>query len=119
MPRRDSTRQERTRLAACVAAVIAQNYGDPALDLPAVARECTTSTRQLQRVMREELGAGFRAYLLDVRMQRARALLETQHSSRETAARVGYRDAPNFAKTFRRCYGRRPFEVRRAARQDR
>ena len=89
------------------------------LDLDTVARSLATSRRQLQRAFAEIGGTTFRSYALDVRMRRARELLQnTELSVREIAERVGYRKPPQFCKTFRRQHGQSPSRFRGDSRHD-
>ena len=93
--------------------IIERDYaGD--LELDAVARRLATSRRQLQRAFAEAGQTSFRTYLAEVRMRRALEMLqEGSLPVREVAGRVGYRQAAQFAKTFRRHHGRPPSSFRR------
>jgi AraC-like DNA-binding protein len=83
-----------------------------------VARRVATSPRQLQRVFAEVHGLGFRAYLRRVRMCRAAELLaSTDLPVKEVAQRVGYRDASQFSKAFKRTRGMTPTESREGRRR--
>jgi two-component system response regulator YesN len=87
------------------------------LELDAVARRLATSRRQLQRAFAEAGETSFRTQLAHVRMRRALEMLrEGSLPVREVAGRVGYRQAAQFAKTFRRHHGRPPSSFRREAR---
>src|SRR5947207_3231588 len=84
------------------------------LELDVVARRLATSRRQLQRAFAEAGQTSFRTHLAQVRMRRALDLLrEGSLPVREVAGRVGYRQAAQFAKTFRRHHGRTPSSLRR------
>src|SRR2546427_12383615 len=84
------------------------------LELDAVARRPATSRRQLQRAFAEAGQTSSRTSLAQVRMGRALELLrEGSLPIREVASRVGYRQAAQFAKTFRRHHGRPPSSFRR------
>jgi AraC family transcriptional regulator, regulatory protein of adaptative response / methylphosphotriester-DNA alkyltransferase methyltransferase len=110
---RPDTRQTQTQLLAEAMSLIKQNYGDPELGLAAVAKELAVSPRQLQRIFHRIAGTTFRAQVEETRMHTARRLLiERQLSSREIAARVGYRQPAAFAKAFRRYFSAAPFELR-------
>ncbi|HEX8067067.1 MAG TPA: helix-turn-helix transcriptional regulator [Thermoleophilaceae bacterium] len=86
------------------------------LELDAVARRLATSRRQLQRAFAESGSTSFRTHLAEVRMRKAFELLrEGSLPVRDVASSVGYRQAAQFAKTFRRHHGRAPSSVRREA----
>ena len=93
--------------------IIEQEYATE-LELDAVARRLATSRRQLQRAFAEAGRTSFRTRLAEVRMQKALELLrEGSMPVRDVATSVGYRQAAQFAKTFRRHHGRPPSSVRR------
>src|SRR5919199_1544315 len=81
-----------------------------------VARRRALSRRQLQRAFAEAGKTSFRTHLAEVRMRKAHELLrEGTLPVRDVATSVGYRQAAQFAKTFRRHHGRPPSSVRREA----
>jgi AraC family transcriptional regulator, regulatory protein of adaptative response / methylphosphotriester-DNA alkyltransferase methyltransferase len=110
---RHGTAQRRRALYQEAVEIIEREYADD-LELDAVARRLATSRRQLQRAFAEAGRTSFRTLLAEVRMRRAHELLrEGTLPVREVAARVGYRQAAQFAKTFRRHHGRTPSSIRR------
>jgi transcriptional regulator GlxA family with amidase domain len=91
---------------------IRRGYADEDLSLAKVARSIATSRRQLQRVFREH-DTSFRAELQRVRMVRAVDLLRGERLPVASVARaVGYRQAAQFSKAFRRHHGHPPSELR-------
>jgi transcriptional regulator GlxA family with amidase domain len=116
--RRPATIAQRTALFEEATEVVEAAYAED-LGLDDVARRIATSRRQLQRIYAEIGGTTFRDQLTRVRMQRAADLLRdgAPLTVREVAARVGYRQAAQFAKTFRGHHGLAPAEFRAAARQ--
>jgi AraC-like DNA-binding protein/ABC-type transporter Mla MlaB component len=112
---RISTPARRGALLAEATLVMEARHADPTLCLDDVAREIATSSRQLQRVFSELAGRAFRDELAAVRMQHgAELLLTTELPVAEIARRVGYRQAAQFAKAFRRHHGVSPSGLRRA-----
>lgn len=97
---------------------IHRGLADPDLDLHTVAQAAASSPRTLQRLFPVFTGGGFRDYLLRVRMEYARGLLEDPElaaaalSVRAVARLAGYNQPANFAKAFRRYAGCAPHEVR-------
>jgi len=113
---RITTPGRRATLLAEATVAIDRRHAEPALRLDDVAREIATSSRQLQRVFSELAGSAFRDELAEVRMQHGAALLlTTDLPVSEIANRVGYRQAAQFAKAFRRHHGVSPSGLRRAA----
>ena len=110
---RPSTRQRRRALFEEALAAIRRDFADENLSLAQLARSIATSRRQLQRVFREH-GTSFRAELQRARMIRAADLLRTEPLPVASVARaVGYRQAAQFAKVFRRHHGMSPSTFRR------
>jgi AraC family transcriptional regulator of adaptative response / methylphosphotriester-DNA alkyltransferase methyltransferase len=112
---RDATPARRGALLAEATLVMDARHADPTLCLDDVAHEIATSSRQLQRVFSELAGGAFRDELAAVRMQHGAELLQTTELPvAEVARRVGYRQAAQFAKAFRRHHGVSPSGLRRS-----
>ena len=76
------------------------------------------SPRQLQRIFTDRAGMGFRSYLTLVRMSSAAELLAgTDMPVKEVAERVGYRDASQFTKAFKRTHAVSPTQWRSRRRE--
>jgi transcriptional regulator GlxA family with amidase domain len=115
---RAATVQRRRDLYGDARAVIARRYGDEDLSLASVAHEIATSRRQLQRAFAEVGGTSFSRELQRIRMARAaQLLLDGSRAVQDVAAAVGYRQAAQFAKVFRRHHGVAPSSFRRGASQ--
>jgi AraC family transcriptional regulator, regulatory protein of adaptative response / methylphosphotriester-DNA alkyltransferase methyltransferase len=110
---RESTVSRRRELYREAVTVIERRYSEEDLSLHTVARTIATSRRQLQRAFAETGGTSFRRELQRVRMLRAAELLrERSLSVQAVAGAVGYRQAAQFAKAFRRHYGAPPSAFR-------
>lgn len=110
---RGSTSARRGALLTEATLAIEAGHHDPALRLADVAHAIATSSRQLQRVFSEHAGGAFRDEVLAVRIQHAAVLLQTTDLAvAEVARRVGYRQASQFAKAFRRHHGMPPSGLR-------
>lgn len=113
---RPKTKRNRVRLLSDAKRVISKRYGEFDLGLVDVSEDVGCSTRQLQRAFREVGGTNFRSYLLKVRMERARQLLSRERRGltvRETARRVGYREASGLRQQFVRYFGVSPSDMQR------
>jgi two-component system response regulator YesN len=98
--------------------VVARHYRRQ-LTLAVVAGALASSPRQVQRAYAQFGQTTFSEDLLARRMAAAAQLLIEQRSIpvRDVARLVGYRQAPHFARAFRRRYGLSPARFReRAAR---
>ena len=92
--------------------IIEAEYDCP-VALDDVARRVLTSRRQLQRAFAEAGETSFRSYLQRVRMDRAAELLRDRRVPvNAVASAVGYRQAAQFAKAFRRHHGAPPSSFR-------
>jgi AraC family transcriptional regulator, regulatory protein of adaptative response / methylphosphotriester-DNA alkyltransferase methyltransferase len=112
---RASTVQRRRELYGEALEVITRQHGDPDLSLARVAHEIATSRRQLQRALAEVGNTSFSRELQRARMERAAQLLMTGSLPVQVVAgAVGYRQAAQFAKVFRRHYGSSPSTFRRS-----
>lgn len=69
----------------------------------------------LSKMFKRETGMSPMAYLLQIRMERARLLLAEPLTIEQVAASVGYSDPLYFSKLFKKFYGQSPTEHRRAA----
>jgi transcriptional regulator GlxA family with amidase domain len=114
---RDGTAERREQLYREAIELIARDYARD-LQLEGVARSLATSRRQLQRAFAEVGNTSFRDELARVRMRHARALLATDGIPvRTVAARVGYHQPAQFAKSFRRHHGQPPSSYRKQTRR--
>lgn len=78
-----------------------------------LARHCGTSERSLLRHFRQAYGASPLAHLQHLRVERAKALLETTLLSfDEIVERCGYSDASSFRKLFKRSTSLTPADYR-------
>ena len=93
---------------------MARRFAEPDLALAAVAHEIATSRRQLQRAFAEVGGTSFSRELQRIRMAKAAQLLaDGSLPVHAVAGAVGYRQAAQFAKVFRRHHGEPPSNFRR------
>ncbi len=114
------TLASRRRLYLLARVVVARNYRRR-LTLAAVAAAVSSSPRQVQRAYAQFSEMGFHEDLLARRMTAAAQLLAEQPaiSVHDVAQLVGYRQAPHFARAFRRRYGLAPARFRERARAHR
>jgi transcriptional regulator GlxA family with amidase domain len=78
-----------------------------------LAEHCGTSERSLLRHFRSHLGVSPLAHIQHLRVERAKALLETTHLSfDEIVERCGYNDSASFRKLFKRATAITPGDYR-------
>lgn len=88
------------------------------LSVEALAREAGLSTAHFSRAFRETLGMAPHRYLLTLRLDHARRLLEAPGAVlADVAQRAGFADQAHFTRFFKREFGVTPGAVLRARRQ--
>ena len=109
---RSRTDEARAQLVAAARRVVEEDVSSK-LTLASVGRSIGASPRTLERAFAQQ-GTTLRAYVAEARLDRAAQLLrdDTLATIAEVARAVGFRQAPHFAKVFRRRYGLPPAEWR-------
>lgn len=96
------------------AAHIIQRYYAEDLSLQSVASQINVNPSYLSRVFKQEKGENFISYLTRVRIERAKAFLESRkYKVYEVADKVGYHNYTYFSKIFKKVTGVTPEEFRR------
>lgn len=92
--------------------IIHAEYAKP-LSIHTLARRIGTNDCYLKRDFKARTGLGVAAYLRQLRMQQAAALLEEGRLSvQEVARHVGYASASRFARAFAQAHGHLPSSLR-------
>lgn len=87
---------------------------DARLTVDALSREVGLSPAHFARAFKETMGRPPHQYLLALRLERARRLLETTRLSlSEIAQRTGFADQAHFTRLFGRAFGRTPGSLAR------
>lgn len=90
---------------------IQNHYMSSSFSIEEVARAVCLSTSYFSTVFKNETGITFTDYLIRIRMEKARGLLEnTSMKMYEISSRVGYENAAYFSASFKRYYGKSPSE---------
>lgn len=83
-----------------------------------MARVLGMSASRLQHLFKKETGTSITKYIKEMRLQKARQLLETTHLSiKEIRGKVGIENEPHFLHDFKRRFGRTPTEYRKIFRK--
>jgi two-component system response regulator YesN len=85
---------------------------DQELTLHMVADRMYINSSYLSRLFKQEMGVAFSDYVLERKMERAKALLQEGHKVYDAARSVGYRDVSYFTKVFRKYWGVNPGECK-------
>ncbi len=106
----------RRRLYLLARVIVARHYRRR-LTLAVVAATVASSPRQIQRAYAQFGESSFQEDLFHRRMSVAAELLVSQRAIpvADVARLVGYRQAPHFARAFRRRYGESPASFRERA----
>ncbi|NHN29885.1 response regulator transcription factor [Paenibacillus agricola] len=90
------------------------HYANEHLSLSHVADEARMSESYFSRCFKEELGVSFIDYIIKLRMEKAKELLQAADSKTyEVAHAVGYSDYPHFSKSFKKYSGLSPNEYKK------
>lgn len=90
-----------------------EEHGDRQLSLNEIAHSINVSPWHLCRLFRTGTGTSVNQYLLNLRMQKAKELLETTCLRvKEIMNQVGIRDESHFARTFKKLNGVSPSQYR-------
>jgi AraC-like DNA-binding protein len=115
---RSATREELYRRLCRGRDYLHACFADP-LPLGAVAREACLAPHHFHRLFRAVFGRTPHAYLVGLRIDRARTLLKvTDQSVREICLEVGFESLGSFSALFRRVIGIPPARFRRLARRN-
>lgn len=88
---------------------IRNNWSDPALTVSDAARQANMSEVYFRKLFQAEYGTTPKRYIINLRMQNAISLLDTNYFSlQEIAARSGYADYKHFSVEFKRIKGYSP-----------
>jgi two-component system response regulator YesN len=86
---------------------------DRDISLHQVADRLYVNSSYLSRLFKQETGKSFSAYVIERKMERAKAALLDGAKISEAAEMVGYHDGSYFTRVFRKYWGMTPGEVRR------
>ncbi|MFD0681733.1 MULTISPECIES: response regulator transcription factor [unclassified Paenibacillus] len=93
---------------------ILAHYTNEHLSLSHAANEAGMSDSYFSRCFKDELGLSFIDYVIKLRMERAKELLEAAESKTyEVAFTVGYTDYPHFSKSFKKYCGLSPNDYKK------
>lgn len=94
-----------------------QDHYSEKISLDQIAENMYLSPFYISKIFKSETGDTPIRYLINVRLERAKILLENgdNGSIQEIAAMVGYDDAYHFSKLFKKRYGMSPSEARKRA----
>ncbi|MBW7454372.1 response regulator [Paenibacillus sepulcri] len=85
---------------------------DQEITLHTVADRLYVNSSYLSRLFKQEMGVAFSAYVLERKMERAKAILQEGLKVYDAARLVGYRDVSYFTKVFRKYWGVNPGECK-------
>ncbi len=97
-----------------VRAYIADNFGNPDLSLNHLSDAFELNPKYVSHLFKEEFGEKFIEYVANVRMEKAKELLdETTLSIQDIALRVGYTHSFSFIRMFKKIAGLTPGDYRK------
>lgn len=79
-----------------------------------LAQSINLSPSRIQHLFKSELGISINQYVKNLRLQKARELLETTHLRvQEVYLAIGFKDAARFTREFKKLFGTTPTEYRK------
>ncbi len=88
--------------------MIHASYHAEGLSVARISEALSLDRRYLARLFKEKMGIGIQEYIIQVRIEHAKTLLQNSFNVNATAAMVGYRDSFNFSKMFKKVVGLSP-----------
>jgi two-component system, response regulator YesN len=106
--------REQYSQAALVRQYIVDHYKDPNLSLAQISEAFDMNLKTLSRIFKEEFGEKFVDYLTKLRVDHAKAMLETTTDSVQSIAEnVGYLYPMSFIRVFKKSEGMTPGDYRK------
>lgn len=106
---------QNNRLVAAVLEYINKNHADADLSNKAISANFNYHPYYLNKLMKNFTGKTIHQYIINYRLRIAKdMLLTTDHDINTIAWKVGFNSPSHFISTFRRHFGRTPFEYRQA-----
>jgi len=93
--------------------IIKNNYTDPQLSSDTIASQLNLSSAYVRRVFRKTTGISISQYINEIRMEKAKELLETSNLSiSDILEKIGWYNTKYFFSVFKKTYGVTPTECR-------
>ena len=92
--------------------IMEQNLSSP-LSIAKLASKVNLSTRQLERLFKDETGQSPQTAYLRLRLKHARWMMKTSLTLAEIAAETGFVDGSHLSKAFKITFGTSPSQMRR------
>ncbi|MCM3272736.1 helix-turn-helix domain-containing protein [Paenibacillus elgii] len=109
-----NTETDQPSLIEDIVAYVDQKFADYTLSLEHVALKYSVSISYLSRSFKEKMGHNFTQYIWQRRMEEViRLLVHTTAPLKEIIEQVGYLDAPNFIRKFKKETGYTPGQYRK------
>lgn len=94
--------------SAAVKNFIKTNYMDPSISVEQIAQDLGLNRSYLSRLFKQEYKCSVQEYLIRTRIAQAITFLNMGHDVQLVSSRVGYTDASNFSKIFKKYTGVSP-----------
>lgn len=103
------SRDEGDKFRDNIVGYINENYMNLELSLSSMATLMDMSYSYFSRLFKEKMGSSFSAYLMMIRMERSKGLLEsTEMTVKQIAEKVGFSDSNTFIRAYKKYYKTTP-----------
>lgn len=105
--------EKQKHIVGQVVEYVQQHCAEYDLSLDFVAAQFATNPAYLSRIIKQELGIGYKEYLMNLRMNKAKELLLEPHVSvADVCQKIGYTNTSHFIKLFQKHTGMTPAKYR-------
>lgn len=101
------SKSQNSRLIEKIKETVQQRYQFE-LSVSGLAKEYNYNAVYLSRIFKDEVGLSLQDYIISIRMEHAKRLLEQGGRVGEVAVAVGYDNMPHFSRLFKKHMGRSP-----------
>ncbi len=100
-------------LAREVSAYVQAQYADPNLSISMIGAAFGLTPSYISKQFKEQTGEGLLAFISNVRVEKAKDLLQTGASLNDACAQVGYTNVGTLIRVFKKTYGITPGQVKK------
>jgi len=113
MKEKQSENENNKQLSNKIIQYIMENYQDPDLNISLTGLHFSITPAYISSIFKKQTGESLLEFINEVRVKKARELLEQEVSVVETAQRVGFRNSGAFIRVFKKKTGITPGQMKK------